>query len=315
MKKMIFFFFLFLILFDFRAYAQNYIIGVSPSVIDLGRISRGSSRMVAFNVLTPSNSTILVNLESSEGMPEFFSLTNRKNYLLNYSEENPSSWVQPFSNPIELKPGAEEIIKGIRAWREVNFLLNIPENAEPGYHLIKITPRPYLPTTSLGQIGVQIATVTPVMLIFNVEGNAIREGKILDITVRTSGTNAEIQVHFLNTGTVTISARASKIEVYDKNHTLIATLSSGTKKVKPGEKVILSSFLPLSKIKDNELFVHARVDYLTDCTEKNSTVFIQPKIAAAVVKPAKPFVIPLWLIVLIFFVLISILVYKWFHED
>ncbi|MEM5790803.1 MAG: hypothetical protein QXP77_02025 [Candidatus Aenigmatarchaeota archaeon] len=313
MRKVAILIFSFLILFS-KVFAQEYIIGVSPPSLEF-KIEKGSSRMGSFFVLTPSNSSILINLESSPGLTDYFSLSGRNSYLQNYSEEDASSWIQPFSNPIELKPKQGEQIGDIRAWREVGFLINIPKNAEPGYHLVKLTPKPYLPPGYIGPVGVQIATVTPINLILNVEGKAIREGKILDITGSYSDGSILIQVHFLNTGTVTISARATKIEVYDKNNTLIATISSGTQKVKPGDKIALSSSFPASKIQDSEIFVHAVVDYLTGSTEKNSTVIIQPLITAAVVKPEKPFIIPVWLLILIFFVAISILAYKWLHED
>lgn len=313
MRKIAILIFSFLILFP-TTLAQDYILGVSPPFLEL-KIEKGSSRMGSFFVLTPSNSSILVNLESSPGLTDYLSLSGRNSYLQNYSEEDASSWIQPFSNPIELKPRPGEQMGDIRAWREVSFLINVPKDAEPGYHLVKLTPKPYLPPGSLGPVGVQIATVTPINLILNVEGKAIREGKILDITGIYSDGSVLIQVHFLNTGTVTISARATKIEVYDKNNTLIASLSSGTQKVKPGEKITLHSSMPASKIQDSEIFVHAVVDYLTGSAEKNASVIIQPLITAAIVKPEKPFVIPIWPLVLIFFVAISILIYKWLHED
>lgn len=312
MKK--FFLILFFSIFLQTAFAQEYIIGVSPPYLEF-KVEKGTSKMGSFLLLTPSNSTILINLESSPGLIEYLSLSGRSSYLQNFSEEDASSWIQPFSNPIELKPKPGEQIADIRAWREVGFLINVPKDAEPGYHLVKLTPKPYLPAGSIGPVGVQILTVTPINLILNVEGKAIREGKILDITASYSDGNVLIQIHFLNTGTVTISARASKIEVYDKNNTLIETVSSGTQTVKPGEKIVLSSSIPASKIKDSEIFVYAKVDYLTGFAEKSSLVVIQPLITAAVVKPERPFVIPLWLILLIVFVLISILVYKWLHED
>ncbi len=312
MRKVILIFFLVAFLFQ-KAFAQDYIIGVSPPLLELN-VSRGSSRMLNFFVLTASNSTILVKLEASPGLTDYFSGARRIHFY-NYSEEDASSWIKPFSNPIELKPGKEEIIAGVRALREVSFLVNIPKDAEPGIHLVRVTPKPYLPTSSIGPVGVQIATVTPITIALKVEGNAIREGKILDVVGFYSDGNVIFQVHFLNTGTVTISARATKIEVYDKNKNLIATISSGTQKVKPGEKAVLSASIPSSKIEDSEVFVRAVVDFLTGSTEKNSTVSIQPLITAAIVKPEKPFEIPIWLIVLIVFVIISILAYKWLHEE
>lgn len=298
---------------------SQFSVGVSPSLLDLGEIPYGSSKPAKFHVVTVSDETLLVYLEAQPSLIDFFSSPAYKDYIYNYSEEDPSSWVKVFSNPVELKPITELQTLGgaIKGWRDVNFLVEVPKNAEPGYHLIKLLPKPALPSNSLGQVGVGITALTPITVLLKTPGEAIRDGKILDITVGRYLTNGvEIYTHFLNTGTVTISARAKSVEVYDKNGTLITTLTSDTKKVLPGEKTVLTSFIPYDALGSGEYDVSSTVDFITGETQKSATIKIYPKIMAAPAPPvAKPLAIPWWVLVVIVIIIISVIIYWRGHEE
>jgi hypothetical protein len=321
MKRIKFFIFLvvfFIILLEKTFAAREFSVGVSPSLIDLGEVYPGSSKPVSFFVVTPSDESILVYIETREALIDFFSKPNYKDYINTYSQEPTAGWVQIFANPVELKPTGEIPTFGgtIKGSREVNFLLNIPKNAEPGYHLVKIFPRPSLPAGAIGQVGVQIAAITPITIIFKVPGDAIRQGKILDVTTgRYIGNYLELLIHFMNTGTVTVSAVANYIRIYAENGNLTTSLTSDTKSVKPGEKQILTSMLPLNNFKDGEYLAYSNVNFITGNVHKNSTIKISTK---PVVVPTgvvtKPFEIPLWIIVLIALFVIFI-IYRRMHES
>jgi hypothetical protein len=109
---------LFLIFFS-QAYAKDFSVGVSPSFIDLGEIQQDSSKPVNFFIVSPSNETIIVYLQAVQPLIDFFGNAKYKDYVFNYSEEPVSSWVQTFSNPVELKPTGELQTYGgsIRGWR------------------------------------------------------------------------------------------------------------------------------------------------------------------------------------------------------
>lgn len=298
--------------------AKEFSVGVSPSIIELGEVYPDSSKPVSFFIVTASDETVLVYLEPRDAQIDFFNKPNYNEYVNFYSEESTTGWIQTFSNPVELKPSGEISTLGgsVKGWREVNFLLNIPKNAEPGYHLVKIFPKPALPTGAIGQVGVQIAAITPVTILFKVPGNVIRQGKILDITTgRQIGNNLELLTHFINTGTVTISARANDIKIYDKDGSLKASLASGTKTIRPGEKYVFTAMLPLNDIKDGDYLVSSNVNFVTGDVQKNSTVKIYTKLVpvpTGVV--SKPFEIPLWVLLLIAF-LIILIIYRRTHED
>jgi hypothetical protein len=321
MKKIRFFVFLvmfFIFLLQKTFAAKEFSVGVSPSLIELDEVYPGSSKPVSFFVITVSDQSFLVYLESLEPFIDFFDNPKYKININNYSQEPTTDWVQLFSNPVELNPKGEVSPLGetIKGWREINFLLNVPKDAEPGYHLLRISPKPVSSTDRVGPVVVQIASITPVTIFFKVPGDAIRQGKILDVTTGGQrGNNLEILIHFINTGTVTISTRANNIKIFDKNGNLTASLTSDTKLVKPKEKQILTALLPLNGLKEGEYFVSSNVNFITGYVQKNSTIRIYPK---AVIVPTgvvtKPFEIPLWVLILIAFVIIFI-IYRRIHES
>jgi len=299
--------------------AKEYSVGVSPSLIDLGEVSPGYSKSVNFFIVTVSDEPLLVNLEPSEGMTDFFDKPNYREYINTYSQEPTAGWVQTFSNPVELKPEGETLFPSanVKGWREVNFLLNIPKDAEPGYHIFKISPKPVSSIGTGGQLGIQIAAISPITIFFKVTGDAIRQGKILDVTTgRQIGNNLELLIHFINTGTVTVTARANNIKVYDKNGNLTASLTSETKTVKPKEKQILTTLLPLNGIKDENYLVSTNVNFITGNIQKNSTIRIYPKQALVPTKiMPKPFEFPLWILILIVLLIIVIIYRRMYESD
>jgi hypothetical protein len=289
---------------------REFSVGVSPQVVDLGNVSIGT-KIVRFYIVTISDEPLLVYLEPANPLLDFFDNPSYKNLLYNYSEEQVLSWVELLSNPVELTPSGDSSAFGgnVKGWREINFLLNVPSTAEPGYHLFRVIPRPSVPEGgAAGQVGVKVATIVPVNILFSVPGKAVRQGKILDITGEYVRNNLALHIHFLNTGTVTISASASRVEVYDSKKNMITSGSSDVVSIKPGEKKVLTAMLPISGVKYGEYDVYAKVSYLTGYTEKNSTVSLYPPTE---IPPAKPIEIPWWLIVLIIFLIIFLLLYKY----
>ncbi|MEM3393688.1 MAG: hypothetical protein QXY79_01410 [Candidatus Methanomethylicia archaeon] len=289
--------------------AAEFTVGVSPPIVDLGEIEAGSTNLVKFFLVTPSAEPLLVYIEAENGNLDFFSRDQYNQLIFNYSEEEVASWAEFLSNPIELKPSNETLkTKGgeIRGWKEISFLLNIPKQAEPGYHLLKIKPSPYVPSEALGQAGARVVAITSVTILFKLPGESKREGIILDVTPeKYSGGRLGINTYFKNTGTVTISARS--LQSIFRNGELIENTISPTQLVKPGEIAVLKTFLPSDKVSSGEFLVVTTVSYTTGSTSKNSTLVV--KFAPPIEKPIE---FPLWIVIIILIVLIAILIYKWY---
>jgi hypothetical protein len=292
--------------------ATEFIVGVSPATINLGKLERGENKIVNFNVVTPSTETLIVILEAEQGNLDFFSREAYKNFTYNYSEEILTGWVEFLNNPVELKP-SNEVLKTvggeIKGWREVSFILTVPKDAEPGYHLIKIKPIPAVPSENLGQAGARVVALTDVNVLFHVPGDAIRDGVILDVVPGNYvGNRLEIDTYFKNTGTVTISARAYH-EIIANNS--LSNISSSTELVKPGETKILKAYLDVYKDMPQEIEIKTTVNYVTGFKYKVSKISLPPAVAQYVTIPK--YQIPWWMIVIIIIIIASsILFYKWY---
>lgn len=286
-------------------FSKTIPIGVSPGTLDLGTLERNSKELVTFYMVSPSEDTILVYLDKFRGTPDFFN-AKYKDFIKYYSEEDTLGWVTFVSNPLELKKTDDtEILRtGLKTYRDVNLILSIPRDAEPGYHLLSIVPSPKTQGASEGQIGAQMVAITPVRIIFNIPGDAIRSGEILDITTRDDGSRIFIEIHFLNTGTVTISAKANKINIKDTRGNIIRTLNSPLEYVKPGEKVVLTSLLYKDEIKDGDYTIEAEVNYITGQSNATSELKIRTRpMEEVTAKVSKSFKIKWWMILLLIFLL------------
>jgi len=303
---------LFFALFTLASYAEDRLfVGVSPSVVDLGELGRGTTNLVKFYIVTISDNPILVRLEAENGRLDFFD-NNYVDSIFNFSEEDTASWVKFLSNPVELKPQNETLktnYESIKGWREVDFLLEVPRNAEPGYHLIKVRPTPLETSVTKEAVGANVIAITSINVIFNVHGDAKREGVILDSTPGKYGqNNLEMNTFFKNIGTTTITAKAIQ-RVYDKDSNFVTEISSPKLFVKPSEVKTLNSFLPLTSLSAGDYQVLTTVSYTTDSAYKNSTIFISSE--AILVKPGAE-ELSTWVFIIII-IIIAIVIYRWVH--
>jgi len=302
---------LFFALFSFVSYADDRLfVGVSPPVVDLGKVGRGTANLVKFYVVTISENPILVRLEAENGRLDFFD-NNYIDSIFNFSEEDTASWVKFLSNPVELKPQNETLTtnyESIKGWREVDFLIEIPLNAESGYHLIRVKPTPIETSVTKEPVGANVIAITSINVIFNIFGEAKREGVILDSTSEYESNNLQINTFFKNIGTTTITARAIQ-RIYDNNSNFVTEVASSKQFVKPNEMKNLNSFLPLTSLSAGDYQVLTTVSYTTDSAYKNSTIFISPE--AILIKP-KAEELSTWVFIIII-IIIAIVIYRWVH--
>jgi hypothetical protein len=298
--------------FAFNSFAEaRLFVGVSPSIVDLGEVERGTTNLVKFFVVTTSEEPFLVYLQPENGRLEFFNF-NYKNFIINYSEENTDKWIKFLTNPIELKPQNETLktsYETIKGWREVDFLLEIPKDAEPGYHLVKINPVPSSPSTNIGGVGANLVALTSVNIFFKIKGDGIREGIILDtVPGEYISNDLDIDTYFQNIGTTTISAKAIQ-KIYDKDGNFITEISSPTNYIKPKEIRILESFLPITGLSFGDYKIFTSVSYTTDTAYKNSTISITPEV---LIEKPKAEEFPVWIFIFIIIVF-AFIIYRWVH--
>jgi len=289
-------------------------VGVSPPVVDLGMVNRGETKIAKFNIITSSDSDLLVRLEPTMGKAEFFTSVY-SNYIYNYSEEDTRSWVSFLSNPVYLAPINLQGTN-LKGAREVTFLVTVPENAEPGFHNGYIMMDARSPKESKKQLSIK--TVVPLSFLLQVPGEVIRNGKIYDLSVRGySSDTVYLDVLFQNIGNVTMLVKSGYIEIFDLNDNFIdkVTISGGF--VKPGQ---LKTFNSIWQI--NESFIpgtyrlEAKMYYSSGYAEKTTLIKLSelpPPPMPKVVEVSKEGV-PMWLMILIILLVIGI-GYWWYKKS
>ena len=267
----------------------EYNVGVSPQVLDLGTLARGSHTTGVFYVISSSPEDLLVRLEVSRGNTDFFNRPDYGQMLQNYSEEDASSWVSFFDNPDVLRPQQNPASGQPKGVRPVTFLLAVPADAEPGVHSVAITPTPSTPQ-GYGS-GANIVSTVALTLLFTVPGRAVRQGTILDI-IPVSAT--EMNIFFQNTGTVTIFPRADTVRITDAAGQEVAVTVSTKEYVRPDEMKTLKAYV--RSLTEDVYLVRAEASYLTGYVVKDAEISISaPRLGPAPVPATVPEAFPWWI--------------------
>jgi hypothetical protein len=281
-------------------------IGVESTVIDMGVVERDSENIATFRLVTTTSESFLVSLSKEPGYTDFFMRPGYKEILSNYSEEDVMGWVELADNYAEL-----ETVDGgvVGAQKEVSFVVNVPEDAEPGYHLFRIKPVPVFTQESLGQVGTRVVSITGVNFLLNVEGNAVRDGVILDVVFKNFAVNRLLtNTYFQNTGTTTMTVRA--YQTIHRGGEFVEGSESAQELVKPGRMIALSVPFTAARFLEGDYDVSTTVDFLTGTVSKNTTMTITippPAPEEAEEKPSFPW----FIIILLIIVVIAVLIYKW----
>ncbi len=303
---------LFIVIFSTQSYALS--IGTSPGAVDLGTVQRGKSYPIKFYLLTDSEKDIIVHLSYIPVHLDFYTRNHTLMYRFypsNSSQEDISSWIKFTRNPVVVSRSASTNINFpgsvVKGSKEVIVMLNIPEDAEPGYHAGSISISPSL-STKMGVTGAATIGITRFVFVFNVEGPAKREGRVIDVEAQKVANNKiKINTLFQNTGTDTVLAAAST-KIYDEFGRLITTLGSGYVYVKPGMIGIIPQYWIDPNIKAGDYRVETTVNYLTGYASKETTIKI-PEVVIPTPRIEKPF--PWWLLLLILILIGIIIIWKW----
>jgi hypothetical protein len=288
------------------SHAADFSIGVSPPVVEVGDIEPGEQKIVKFSIFTVSDEPLLVYFSVENSSMRFFDLGYRE-LMSNFSEEPTSSWLEFPSNPVEID--TQTRVAG-RGWKDISVLLKVPENAEPGYHVVHVLPKPSVFGAGGAPAGTSVVAVTSVSILFNVKGDARREGIILDTTAGgASGRSFSLNTAFQNTGTVTLYAQA--ITSLYKKGALVNEFQSVWQYVLPGSVKV---FTAPASADEREYDTVSTVGYTTGRDVKNGSITIPflETTAKAAEQPKEGWP---WYIILAIIILIiaAIILYRWLH--
>ncbi|NOQ55831.1 MAG: hypothetical protein GQ477_03410 [Nanohaloarchaea archaeon] len=282
---------LFLIFIIFSIFAVNPVsakelqVGVSPLMLDLGTVGKGESVVGSFFIVTSSKDEIVVKLKSSRSNFDFFKKKENIDIVHYVSEEDSSGWVYFPENPYVLKYEDDQLNTKsgtISDWEKVNFVLNVPDDADSCYHAFKIEPIPY--ATKEEGTSVDIIAMVAITVKFKVEGDCEVRGEILDIMQDSSSKYIDIGVYFKNTGTATVSLFSPEVMILYENGTLLDKTRSGYLYVAPGDIGVLNARFNPNKVHPGNYLLNSTVAYGANTTSKQVTLTIEePKIIDATV--------------------------------
>jgi NADH:ubiquinone oxidoreductase subunit 3 (subunit A) len=279
--------------------AVEYSVGISPPLVDLGEVEPGSTQLVKFFIVTRSDEPLLVKLDPQEGNMDFFSRDAYRKFIHNYSEQQVVGWTEFLSNPVELEAADADS----RGQREINFLLDIPEDAEPGYHVLMVRPTPSTVRGDAGPVGAQIITLVLLNVVFKVAGEAERNIDMVSIEPgEFASVDNKIGIYTVvkNTGTVTSTTMLIQ-KMFDLDGNLVGESRSNKFKLRPYEtrnvRVVFSS-IPV----EGDYRIQTIMDFVTNATSVDSTISLYPTFTAfAIAEPSEGF--PLVYIIVIIIIL------------
>ena len=279
MRKTPFFIFFTLFLFLFLPYSfSQTILGVTPSFVEIEKIERGETKVLGFYVVSLTDEEILVSLSSKDGDIHFFI---RKYGLeaANFSEESISDWIEFIENPVKLEassPKLAELRNIAKGAREINFVLKVPEDAEPGWHMFKIRPIPVISTGAKEGVGTVMMTVVDVTYVFKVPGRAIRSGEIKKVYVgERDGNRLPIYIEFENDGTVSMNVKITDLKL-EKDGKIVKRFSGPVALSKPQSIMNITTYLDVSDIPSGYYVLYANASYTTGGSDYFQIIYVPP---------------------------------------
>ncbi len=291
-------------------------IGTAPGVLDLGEVKPGSDKLVEFYLTTNSKSDLLIGMGYINVHGTIFDKNHTGTYTFlppEASEEDISNWLSFPQKKVLVSPSRSFVVNlqdgGVaRVNKKITAVLHVPKDADPGYHAGAINLFPEVPDGT--GMGLMTMGITRMVFVFDVEGEAKREGKVVTIEAERSDKNkARFDILFQNTGTSTVMAYAENVKIYNEFGNLTTTLRSGQALVKPQQTAILSAYWNSREpIKSGSYRVETAVDYKTGMAIGEAVVNIPDTITAPILERSEKGCKMPWTIIILI-LLIALLVY------
>ena len=288
-------------------------IGFAPPTIDAGELLPGESKHVEFFIMADNENDMIVSLSTKKATRDFFN-PNKGRFRYAWlaeesSEEDISEWVTLMDDSVLVPPEKElrylESGGAAYANKKLGAIISVPDDAEPGYHAGFISPYPRT-SSQAGGTGIGIITVVEMAYVVNVLGNAVRDADIIGINLRRDAPDyGTLQILVKNSGTVTLSALADYIRVFDDENNTVFERGSNEFKIRPGNIGSIETRLDTTGL-EGEYHTEAHVGWLTGEDDVTGTIDIgeyvppPPSVTGGAVAPLSvPVGFPLWILPLI----------------
>ncbi|WEL23053.1 hypothetical protein [Candidatus Nanohalovita haloferacivicina] len=245
-------------------------VGTNPGFQDFGEIRKGETRVANVYVTTTGyDSPFAVRPVAGESLSSTYLDSQDSPFSpAEYSGEDITEWIRFDQNAFRVTPAnTTEYIIGdgvtVNYAGRIKFYIEVPRDAEPGYHAGMINVNPQLTNSGTG-FGASTRGQSMYTFVFRVPGNVEKSIDVVDARgIRTGEDRARIDIRVANRGTVTTSIRGSNIDVYNRQTmSKVDDLPIGYHKLAPGQSKIISRNLRSNSIEEGSYQVNGSIEYI-----------------------------------------------------
>lgn len=303
-------------------------IGTAPGTHNLGALERGDTYEFKFYISTDAERNFTLTPEPVRPNLGFYEPRDQDRWY-GYSTdeasmENISDWITFPHDAYDINPdtsfvahhsnGASSNVQGT-----VNYFLEVPKDAEPGYHAWTFNLDNDLLDKSSGT-SVSTIALSQYTLVFRVPGEVERDLVVNEVKGLRSGDNrAVLRYQIENKGTVTMRIRNINGEITNRNGRIIGKSNHyDWGYIAPGEtKTIESTWMTSDDLKAGNYRIRGKAKYITGQAFLDDTFSIESFIeiqqsnstGGGVLSGEKGSGLPIWMVVM-FLVLIGALMYS-----
>lgn len=295
-------------------------VGTAPGVKDLGEVERGEKRLVNFYVVTDVEDVFRIKPSVSRPQASIYRGGTADRYNFGPSEasqEDVSPWIKFDKEKVRVNPATEQVVSlenggAVNANEKVSFVLDVPEDAEPGYHAASVNLNPKFPGGGGPGTGVSTFGLTRMVLVFRVPGVAERDLKISHVNgFRTGERKARIDFLLKNNGTVTTRIARAETKIYDQFGNVTGEITSGGMYLEPGDTEVVSTVWDSPEISEGNYRVRGELNYLTGNTFLDSSINLGEYSSPVEVvdTPGEGQDLPWWIVLMVLMIL-AVLMYS-----
>jgi hypothetical protein len=294
-------------------------VGVAPGVKDIGTVERGQTYEIKFYLVTNVEDEFQVTPSYTRPNPSIYQADDNRRYDFepeNASQERIDDWVKFPRETFNVDPSTSKAVSltggGVaNAKGTINMYIEIPEDAEPGYHAGAVNINPDLSTSADGGAAVSTMGLSQFIFTFRVPGVAKRSLEIREVNaLRNSEGGARIDYLVKNDGTTTVRLNRGNTYLYNQFGNQTGTLTYGGQYIKPGDTKIIHNYWKDDNLESGEYRIRGEMNYLTGQSFIDDTIDISEyvQIESTGSGEGEDQTMPWWLVVMVL-VLIGVLMY------
>lgn len=258
-------------------------IGTAPGALNLGELEPGNTYEAYFYVTTRGlGSEFVVQPKYHRAPRSLFQSSNEESPFdpEKASQQSMEDWISFNSDTVLVDPNERNVASldggGTVVYNSrIRFEIDVPRDAEPGYHAGAINLEPDLDRSGEGASSVLNLALTQPIFYFEVPGVAKRNLQVLDVRAVRSGDNeARFDYIIKNNGTVTTWVGRSSSSLHNEFGEKLGVVETGGQYIRPDQTKVISTEWKSSAIEGGEFRVTGDVNYLTGKSFIDETVDI-----------------------------------------